>query len=61
VAGVIESARRYAFVMELERLKNDFISRVSHELRTPITIIDGFVMTMLDHGERLDSDARREC
>jgi signal transduction histidine kinase len=60
VAGVIESARRYALVMELERLKSDFISRVSHELRTPITIIDGFVMTMLDHGERLDADARRD-
>jgi K+-sensing histidine kinase KdpD len=60
VAGVIESARRFALVMELERLKSDFISRVSHELRTPITIIDGFVMTMLDHGDRLDEDARRD-
>ncbi|MEY2433299.1 MAG: two-component system, OmpR family, phosphate regulon sensor histidine kinase PhoR [Acidimicrobiaceae bacterium] len=60
VAGVIESSRRYALVMELERLKSDFISRVSHELRTPITIIDGFVMTMLDHGERLDAEARRD-
>jgi signal transduction histidine kinase len=60
VAGVIESARRYALVMELERLKSDFISRVSHELRTPITIIDGFVMTMLDHGGRLDEEARQD-
>jgi len=60
VAGVIESSRRYALVMELERLKSDFISRVSHELRTPITIIDGFVMTMLDHGDHLDEDARRD-
>lgn len=60
VAGVIESARRFAFVMELERLKSDFISRVSHELRTPITIIDGFVMTMLDHSDRLDAEARRD-
>src|SRR4051812_44934690 len=60
VAGVIESARRYAMVMELERLKSDFISRVSHELRTPITIIDGFVMTMLDQGDRLDQTARHD-
>jgi two-component system sensor histidine kinase KdpD len=60
VAAVIESARRYALVMELERLKTDFISRVSHELRTPITIIDGFVMTMLEHGDRLDVDARHD-
>ncbi len=58
--AVIESARRFAFVMELERLKSDFISRVSHELRTPITIIDGFVMTMLDHSDRLDAEARRD-
>src|SRR5439155_10302666 len=41
-----------------ERLKSDFISRVSHELRTPITIIDGFVMTMLDQGDQLDEAAR---
>ena len=60
VAGVIESARRFAMVMELERLKSDFISRVSHELRTPITIIDGFVLTMLDHGDNLDADTRRD-
>ena len=60
VAGVIESARRYSLVMELERLKSDFISRVSHELRTPVTIIDGFVMTMLDQGEQLSAPVRRD-
>ena len=60
VAGVIESSRRFAMVMELERLKSDFISRVSHELRTPITIIDGFVLTMLEHGEALDTETRRD-
>jgi K+-sensing histidine kinase KdpD len=60
VAGVIESSRRFAMVMELERLKSDFISRVSHELRTPITIIDGFVLTMLEHGDALDDETRRD-
>ena len=60
VGGVIESSRRFAMVMELERLKSDFISRVSHELRTPITIIDGFVLTMLEHGDSLDADTRRD-
>src|SRR3954471_8550967 len=60
VAGVIESARRYALVMELERLKSDFISRVSHELRTPVTIIDGFVMTMLDQGDLLSTTTRHD-
>jgi len=60
VAGVIESSRRFALVMELERLKSDFISRVSHELRTPITIIDGFVLTMLERGDALDDETRRD-
>jgi two-component system sensor histidine kinase KdpD len=59
VAGSIESARRFRHVMELERLKSDFISRVSHELRTPITIIDGFISTMIDHAEHLDPEQRR--
>src|SRR4029079_16190005 len=60
VAGVIESARRYALVMELERLKSDFISRVSHEPRTPLQIIGGFVLTMLEHGNALDDETRRD-
>jgi signal transduction histidine kinase len=51
VAGVIESARRYQMVSELERLKADFLGRVSHELRTPITIIDGLVRTLLDRDD----------
>ena len=50
VAGAIESARRHEEVMELERLKSDFIARVSHELRTPLTIISGFTTTLLAHG-----------
>ena len=60
VAGVIESARRFAMVMELERLKSDFLSRVSHELRTPITIIDGFVLTLFERDEHIDAATRHE-
>jgi signal transduction histidine kinase len=51
VAGVIESARRYQLVTELERLKGDFLARVSHELRTPITIIDGLVRTLIERDD----------
>lgn len=59
VAGAIESARRYRMISQLEVLKSDFIARVSHELRTPITIVSGFVGTLLSNHDRLDSDTRR--
>jgi two-component system sensor histidine kinase KdpD len=59
VAGAIESARRYEVITQLEVLKSDFIARVSHELRTPITIMSGFVSTLLANHDRLDTDTRR--
>jgi len=59
VAGAIESARRYETITELEVLKSDFIARVSHELRTPITIVAGFVDTLLANDDQLDPAARR--
>jgi signal transduction histidine kinase len=58
IAGALERAQLFAEVMELERLKTDFIARVSHELRTPITIINGFLETLLAHNERLDIEQR---
>ena len=60
VAGSIESARRFEKIAELEILKSDFIARVSHELRTPITIMSGFVSTLIAHQEELDASARRQ-
>lgn len=59
VAGAIESARRYEAVVELERLKSDFIERVSHELRTPIAIMSGFTSTLTHHEEELTDEERR--
>jgi K+-sensing histidine kinase KdpD len=60
VAGAIESARRFEKIAELEVLKSDFIARVSHELRTPITIMSGFVSTLLAHHDELDGASRRQ-
>ena len=60
VAGAIESARRFEKVAELEILKSDFIARVSHELRTPITIMSGFVSTLLAHHDELEPLQRRQ-
>ncbi len=58
VAGALERSQLFAEVMELERLKSDFISRVSHELRTPITIITGFLETLISHDAKLDGEQR---
>ena len=58
IAGALERGRLFQEVMELERLKSDFIARVSHELRTPITIINGFLDTMLAHEDTLGTEQR---
>ena len=58
VAGALERTELFNEVMELERLKSDFIARVSHELRTPITIISGFLETLIAHDADLDPEQR---
>jgi two-component system sensor histidine kinase/response regulator len=45
---------------ELNDLKNKFLGMASHDLRNPISTILGFSKIMLDHGETLDADAKRE-
>ena len=60
VAGAIEGARRYEQVLELERMKGDFIARISHELRTPLTIMGGFADTLLMHGDALTPERHTE-
>ena len=58
IAGALERVELFTEVMELERLKSDFIARVSHELRTPITIITGFLETLIAHDANLDAEQR---
>jgi signal transduction histidine kinase len=60
VAGAIESARRREVMVELERMKADFIARISHELRTPLTVMGGFTDTLLLHGDRLAPKQQQE-
>jgi signal transduction histidine kinase len=59
VAGAIESARRYEEMLQLERLKNDFIGRISHELRTPLTIMAGFISTLIAHDSEFGPEDRK--
>lgn len=58
VGAALERLDLFREVMELERMKSDFIARVSHELRTPITIISGFLETLLAHDAVLEPDRR---
>ncbi len=37
-------------IHRLENIRRDFVANVSHELKTPITVIKGYVETLLDGG-----------
>jgi len=45
---------------QLNDLKNKFLGMASHDLRNPISTIQGFSKIMLDHGETLKEEAKKE-
>ncbi len=47
-------------LQELNRTKSDLIQVMSHELFTPITTIQGFALTVAEHGDRLTPDDVQE-
>ena len=47
-------------LMELDRLKSDFVSTVSHELRSPLAVIEGFARTLVEHFDRIDPETEKE-
>lgn len=46
-------------IERLERMRSDFVANVSHELKTPLTVVVGFVETLLDFDDQLSADDRR--
>lgn len=45
--GVVLVFRDISDLMQLERIRSDFVANVSHELRTPLTAIQGYAETLL--------------
>ena len=44
-------ARDISRLAQLETVRRDFVANVSHEMRTPLTVIHGYLETMLDAGD----------
>jgi signal transduction histidine kinase len=49
-ARTLELTRAYEHLQDLDRLKDEFVSRISHELRTPIANIQLY-QGLLEHGK----------
>ncbi|MBE01942.1 phosphate regulon sensor histidine kinase PhoR [Marinobacter lutaoensis] len=44
---------------QLEQMRRDFVGNVSHEMRTPLTVISGYLETLVDHADELPPKWRR--
>lgn len=44
---------------QLEQMRQDFVSNVSHEMRTPLTVISGYLETLVDNADDLPPKWRR--
>ncbi|MHB8293791.1 MAG: sensor histidine kinase [Acidimicrobiales bacterium] len=55
VVGTVHVVRDLTGVLEIERMKSEFLSRVGHELRTPLTVVIAYAELL----ERREVDAER--
>lgn len=46
-------------LFHLEQMRRDFVGNVSHEMRTPLTVISGYLETLVDHADELPPKWRR--
>lgn len=52
-------ARDITQVERLETMRRDFVGNVSHEMKTPLTVVSGFVETLIDGDEDFSPADRR--
>ncbi|MEN0026630.1 MAG: phosphate regulon sensor histidine kinase PhoR [Candidatus Dactylopiibacterium sp.] len=52
-------ARDITQLERLDMMRRDFVANVSHELKTPLTVVNGFVETLLDAGEEFSAADRQ--
>lgn len=52
-------ARDVTKVRQLDQMRRDFTDNVSHELRTPLTVITGYLETLQDQRDLIDSRLHR--
>ncbi len=61
LAGLLERSEDLTKeLQELNRTKSELIQILSHELFTPITTIQGFALTVAEHGDKLSPDDMRD-
>ena len=60
LAKLQDEQRTTARLRELDQLKNEFVGVVAHDLRSPMTVIAGYVDTVLLHWTDLPDDTKRE-
>ena len=60
VGRLAEEERTSARLRELDQLKNEFVGVVAHDLRSPMTVIAGYVDTVLQRWDDLTDEMKRE-
>jgi two-component system phosphate regulon sensor histidine kinase PhoR len=52
-------ARDITQLERLDMMRRDFVANVSHELKTPLTVVNGFIETLIDSGDDISLEDRQ--